>query len=110
MSDFTLPATEKWFRECGRYDNIEIEVEGDTIHCTVTDDETVLVCDISDGISGYSGGEHAWVRTETPSGMLGYKTACRHMGTVPSTMVPSAEGRHSLVERVPCSQCKAELA
>ena len=109
MSDFTLPAEEKWFRECGRYDNIEIAVEGDTIHCTVTDDETVVVADISDGVHGYNGHSHAWLRTELPNGGLGYRTACNHMSVIPSTMIGEVDSRHSLVDRVPCDYCKHEL-
>lgn len=98
MSDFSLPRKEKWFREIGRYDNIEIEdTDEDTIYCRVTDDETVLVGEVM-------GREHAWVRVEDNK----YKSACRGM-RIPSTMLPAGECRHALIERVPCNHCQSAL-
>jgi hypothetical protein len=95
MSEFTVPKADRWFRELGRYDNIQIEPGDERVVCTVTDDETVMVARVD-------GHTHAWQETER-----GYQTVCHHMGFAAYGLL--SDVKYKLIERVPCDDCRHEL-
>lgn len=106
MSEFSLPREQKWFEEIGRYDNVEIlHTDSDRIYCKVTDDETVMVADVSDSIVDFRDHKHAWL--DLGDGMYG--SACKHL-KIQQTMLGPADIRHTLTERVPCDNCKHALS